>query len=66
MNPPMLKKFLIFALAAFLTSGCLATRIMESNERQALGDLNLKREQAGLAPLTWHQYHDHGMGHPEP
>ena len=58
----MLKKlrtflFLIPALIVCLAnSGCLASRIMEHNERTNLAELNFEREKAGLRPLTMDEY----------
>jgi hypothetical protein len=37
--------------------------ILDKNEREQMQELNLKREQAGLKPATWEEYHNHGM-HP--
>jgi hypothetical protein len=54
---------LVCALVAgsFLNSGCLPAMIIDSNQRKNWQELNLEREKAGLQPLTWEQYHDHGM-----
>jgi hypothetical protein len=57
------KAFLICFLAAglLLNSGCLPFVIMDSVERKNFGEQNIEREKAGLRPLTWEEYHYHGM-----
>jgi hypothetical protein len=54
---------LVFTLAAgsMLSSGCLPAMIIDSHERQSWQELNLEREKAGLKPVTWDEYHNHGM-----
>jgi hypothetical protein len=60
------RAFLICLLAAgsLLNLGCLAQHILESHERESMAQLNFEREKAGLRPLTWHEYHDHGQVFP--
>jgi hypothetical protein len=55
--------FLGCALAAvvLLSSGCLPAMIIDSKERTSWQQLNLEREKAGLHPVTWEEYHNHGM-----
>lgn len=57
------RTLLICALAAvsLLNSGCLPAMIIDSNERKNWQELNLEREKAGLQPVTWEEYHNHGM-----
>jgi hypothetical protein len=35
--------------------------IIDSNKRKSWQELNLQREKAGLRPVTWDEYHNHGM-----
>jgi hypothetical protein len=35
--------------------------IIDSQERKAWGEQNIEREKAGLQPLSWEQFHNHGM-----
>jgi len=53
----------VYALAAglLLSSGCLPAMIIDSNERKNWQELNFEREKAGLQPVTWDEYHNHGM-----
>jgi hypothetical protein len=46
------------AVSCLLNSGCLASRIMEHNEREDLARLNFEREKAGLRPLSYDEYHN--------
>jgi hypothetical protein len=57
------RTLLVCALAAgsLLNSGCLPAMIIDSNERKSWQELNLEREKAGLQPVTWEEYHNHGM-----
>jgi hypothetical protein len=48
-------------VGSLLSSGCLPAMIIDSNERKNWQELNLEREKAGLQPVTWDQYHNHGM-----
>jgi hypothetical protein len=59
----MLKRTLLIGLLAATTlfQGCLPALIVDSSERKAFAELNLEREKAGLQPLTWEQYHNHGF-----
>jgi hypothetical protein len=41
--------------------GCLPAMIIDSHERENWQQLNLEREKAGLQPVTWDEYHNHGM-----
>jgi hypothetical protein len=57
------RRFLVCAVAAIalLNSGCLPAMIIDSHERGNWQQLNLEREKAGLQPVTWDEYHNHGM-----
>jgi hypothetical protein len=57
------RTFLVYALVAvsLLSSGCLPAMIIDSNERKNWQELNLEREKSGLQPVTWDEYHNHGM-----
>jgi uncharacterized protein YkwD len=57
------RTLLVYALAAgsLLSSGCLPAMIIDSNERKNWQELNFEREKAGLQPVTWDEYHNHGM-----
>jgi hypothetical protein len=61
----MIRRTLLLLLVggSLLLSGCLPMYILDKNEREEMQELNLKREQAGLKPVTWEEYHNHGM-HP--
>jgi hypothetical protein len=39
----------------------LACDDYQCHERQSWQELNLEREKAGLRPVTWDEYHNHGM-----
>jgi hypothetical protein len=58
----VIHRFLMIGIL-LLQSGCLPMYILDKNEREEMQELNLKREQAGLKPVTWEEYHNHGM-HP--
>jgi hypothetical protein len=49
------------AVASLLSAGCLPAMIIDSNERKNWQELNFEREKAGLRPVTWDEYHSHGM-----
>lgn len=59
----MLRRTMLIGLLAATTllQGCLPALIVDSNERKSFAELNLEREKAGLQPLTWEQYHNHGL-----
>jgi hypothetical protein len=59
-----MKRTLLIALLAattLLNTGCLPGMIIDSQERKAWGEQNIEREKAGLRPLTWEEFHAHGM-----
>jgi hypothetical protein len=62
----MLKLVLACVLGAvlLLNSGCLAPYIINNNDRHNWAEINLEREKAGLRPLTWEEYHNHGFHAP--
>jgi hypothetical protein len=37
-------------------SGCLAMRIMDSQDRKHFAEINTKRETAHLRPLSWEEF----------
>ena len=56
-----MKKVLLLLPIVLLNSGCLGSLILESNERKTFAELNFEREKTGLRPLTWPEYHNHGL-----
>ncbi len=51
----------LLAAGTLLNSGCLPAMIIDSQERKAWGEQNIEREKAGLQPISWEQFHNHGM-----
>ena len=62
----MTKLFMVCVLGTgvLFNSGCLVSRILAKGERQEWNANNTEREEHGLRPLTWEEYHNHGFRMP--